>query len=161
MAGKLSLSRHGGSKAPEHHLAGQCRRGAYGLPNKSIVSVTKCTLPSPIRRFTPPGWWLRADIVKFRFVEHRPLLDVVQDAGDPSRCAAVAVRPGFRPLVAIGQRALLLVVHVQRQADLLKMVRALQPPGRFPRSLHRRQQQRDQDANDGDNHEQLHERKTV
>ena len=38
---------------------------------------------------------------------------------------------------------------VNRDADLLEMVRALQSPRRFTRRLHGRQEQRHQDPNDG------------
>ena len=51
------------------------------------------------------------------------------------------------------------VVVMQRQADLLEIIAALQLPGRLPGRLDRRQQQRDQDADDGDYHQQFNERK--
>jgi len=44
---------------------------------------------------------------------------------------------------------------VQGQADLLEVVDALRPPGRLACGLDRRQQQRDQDGDDGDDHQQL------
>jgi len=46
-------------------------------------------------------------------------------------------------------------------ADLVKIIDALRPPGRFARRLNRRQQQRNQDADDRDHDEQLDEGKTV
>jgi hypothetical protein len=45
---------------------------------------------------------------------------------------------------------------VYRDADLLQIVHALRSPGRFASRLHRRQQKRNEDANDGDNDKQLH-----
>jgi hypothetical protein len=46
-----------------------------------------------------------------------------------------------------------------RKGLLLQVILALHQPGRFPRRLHRRQQQRDQYADDCNNHKQLDERK--
>jgi hypothetical protein len=37
-----------------------------------------------------------------------------------------------------------------RQPELLQIVGTLRAPSRFPRRLHRRQQQRNQNADDGD-----------
>ena len=48
---------------------------------------------------------------------------------------------------------------MQRQADLLEVIGALGPPGRLPRRLDRRQQQGNQDADDGDHHQKLDQRK--
>ena len=48
------------------------------------------------------------------------------------------------------------MVIVHRQADLLEIVGALHPPRRLPGRLHRRQQQRNEDPDDGDHHQQLH-----
>ena len=50
------------------------------------------------------------------------------------------------------------VVVVRGQGDLLEIVRALHPPRRLAGRLHGGQQQCDQDADDGDDHEQLDER---
>jgi hypothetical protein len=47
---------------------------------------------------------------------------------------------------------------VQRQPDLLEVVRALCAARRFARLLDGRQQERDEHSNDGDDHEQLDER---
>jgi hypothetical protein len=52
------------------------------------------------------------------------------------------------------------VVILERQADLLEIVRALHPPRRLACLLHCRQQQGDQHANNGNHHQQLHQRKT-
>ena len=46
-------------------------------------------------------------------------------------------------------------------ADLLKIVLTGGPPGRFAGRLHRRQQERNQRADDSDYHQQLYKRKTV
>ena len=51
---------------------------------------------------------------------------------------------------------LLIVVH--RQRHLLQIVEALHPPGRFAGRLHRRQEQCHQHADDGNDHQQLHQR---
>src|SRR4051812_14050748 len=51
------------------------------------------------------------------------------------------------------------VVVVHRDAELLQVVRALGPAGGFARGLNRRQQERDQNADDCDYDEQLDERK--
>jgi hypothetical protein len=51
------------------------------------------------------------------------------------------------------------VVVVHRQADLLQVVGALHPVGRLPDLLHGRQEQPDQDRDDGDDHQELNERK--
>jgi hypothetical protein len=50
-----------------------------------------------------------------------------------------------------------IVVVVQREADLFEVVLALRAPCGFPRLLHGRQQQRDQDRNDRDDDEQFDE----
>ena len=47
------------------------------------------------------------------------------------------------------------VMILPRQADLFQIVLALRDPGRFPRRLNGRQQQRDQNADDGDDDQQL------
>jgi hypothetical protein len=44
---------------------------------------------------------------------------------------------------------------VGRQRNLLQVIRALGPPGRLPGRLHRRQEQRDQDTDDGNHHQQF------
>ena len=41
------------------------------------------------------------------------------------------------------------------QAELLEVVLALRPPGRFSRRLHGRQQQPDEDADDRDDHQEF------
>jgi hypothetical protein len=51
------------------------------------------------------------------------------------------------------------VVHSQR--DVLQVVGALHPPSRFTRGLNRWQQQRYQDADDGDDDKQFHQRETL
>jgi hypothetical protein len=47
------------------------------------------------------------------------------------------------------------------QTNLSHVVAATHPSGRFARGLNGRQQQADQNADDGDDHEQLHERKST
>jgi hypothetical protein len=46
-------------------------------------------------------------------------------------------------------------------SDLLEVVRAMRAAGRFSGRLNRRQQQSHQDPDDGDNDQQLHQRKTA
>ena len=48
-----------------------------------------------------------------------------------------------------------LVIHAG-QGELLEVVLALQSPGRLPRRLHGRKQQRDQDADDRDNDQKFY-----
>jgi hypothetical protein len=53
------------------------------------------------------------------------------------------------------------MVVLKRKPDLLHVVGALRPPSRFSGGLHRWKQKRDQDADDGDNNQQLHQGKTM
>lgn len=50
---------------------------------------------------------------------------------------------------------------LERETDLLEVVRALSAASRFSCSLYCGEQQRDQDADDGDDHEQLDEREAA
>jgi hypothetical protein len=52
------------------------------------------------------------------------------------------------------------VMLVQRQAHLLQIVLALRPPRGFASRLHRRQEQGDQHADNGDHDQQLHQRES-
>src|SRR5262249_26176611 len=61
----------------------------------------------------------------------------------------------------IGQRLEYIMVILQSQADLLEMVAALHAAGCFAGSLHCRQQQGDEHADDGDHHQQLHQGKST
>ena len=63
---------------------------------------------------------------------------------------------GVRTIQSDWQHAETVVIIVQRQAELLQVIGALDPPGRFPRRL---QQQRNQIGNDGDHHQKLHQGK--
>ena len=47
------------------------------------------------------------------------------------------------------------MIVVQRQVKLFEIVGTLRAAGRFPGGLHCRQEQRDEDADDGDHHKQL------
>ncbi len=53
------------------------------------------------------------------------------------------------------ERAIDVVIVVHRQANLLQVVAALHSPRRFARRLHRWQQQGDQNADDGNNNQEL------
>jgi hypothetical protein len=58
------------------------------------------------------------------------------------------------------KRLMDIVIEVEGEAELLPVVAALDPPRRLTGRLNGRQQQGDQDANDGDHHEQLDERES-
>ncbi len=59
------------------------------------------------------------------------------------------VSPGaMREMGAVGAQ-----IIVQCQSHLLQIVAALHAPRRLPRQLHRRQQQGNQNADDGDHHQ--------
>jgi hypothetical protein len=53
------------------------------------------------------------------------------------------------------------VVTLNANAELPKIILALRTPGRLACRLNGRQEQRHQDADDGNHHEQLHKGKTV
>jgi hypothetical protein len=55
-----------------------------------------------------------------------------------------------------GKSALGLVMRVRGQGELLELVAALHSSCRLPRRLHGWQQQRDQNADDRNDHEQFH-----
>ena len=56
-----------------------------------------------------------------------------------------------------GEAADRVVVVMQGDAELLEVVGALDPAGGLAGLLHRRQQQGDEDADDGDHHQQFDE----
>lgn len=53
------------------------------------------------------------------------------------------------------------MVVVQREGDLPDLIRALHPARRLPGTLHGRQKQGNQDADDGNHHQKLYQGKTV
>jgi hypothetical protein len=53
------------------------------------------------------------------------------------------------------------MVVVQGNANLLHVVPALHSPRRLPRALHRRQEQADQNADNGDDDQEFNKRKTT
>jgi hypothetical protein len=65
-----------------------------------------------------------------------------------------------KPTPAVWKHLVGVSVIVHRDTELFELVRALHPPRRLAGRLHRRQQERDQDANDRDHHEQLDERES-
>jgi hypothetical protein len=81
------------------------------------------------------------------------LLEVGQGEGHPGPPAA--------PLDARRQAALGVVVVVHRQADLLQVVGALGAPGGLAGTLHGRQEQGDEHADDRDDHQQLDQGETA
>ncbi len=50
---------------------------------------------------------------------------------------------------------------MERQHNLLEVVGTLDPAGRRPGGLYRRQHDRDENANDGNHHKQFHKGKTT
>ena len=68
---------------------------------------------------------------------------------------AIAVEINLRPRRQCVAAAL---VVEDPQADLLEVVLALRRAGRFACGLHRREKQRDQNADDRDDHQQFNER---
>ena len=54
-----------------------------------------------------------------------------------------------------------IVVQLEGQADLPQIVAAMRSPGRFPRALHRRHEQGNEDADDRHDYQQLDERKRL
>jgi hypothetical protein len=74
----------------------------------------------------------------------RPLPVVEHSAGDAREELAVSI-----------------AIEVQGQRKLPQIVRTPRAPGRFARGLDRRQQQRDQYADDGDQGQDLDERETM
>lgn len=92
-------------------------------------------------------------------VVERLLFDERQNPGapGPSRVPLeVRLAAGIEAQPADRQRLVHVVVHVQTQAELLQVIGARHPPRRFPRGLHGRQQQRDEDADDRDHHQQFY-----
>ena len=82
--------------------------------------------------------------------------DVVEEAARLERTVAAGrVAHEFQPPAARGKPVDRLFVVQRGEADLLEVVGALREPGRLAGRLHRRQQQRDQDADDRDDHQQL------
>ena len=73
-------------------------------------------------------------------------------------CSKAAIRPMIRQRSGRGQAFLRRFVVVQREADLLDVIRATDPPGRLAGLLDSGQQERDQDPDNGNDHQQLDER---
>jgi hypothetical protein len=94
------------------------------------------------------------------------LLEVGKDVVNPStRLASVSsevhiARPTLSPAARRKPARGALVLEAA-QSELLKVVLTLPDPRCFPRRLHRRQQQRGQDADDRDDDQKLDEGKTV
>ena len=94
------------------------------------------------------------------------LFHVGQNIEDPAaRLLAVESPIGISdPILApaAGRKETLGLFVVQAsERKLFEIVGALQTPGRLTRRLHSRQQQRDQDADDRNDHEQFDQGKTV
>ena len=80
---------------------------------------------------------------------------LLHERKDPDGPGGVLVRSRIR------QRAVRLMVSVKRQPQLLEIVRAVDAPAALSRRLHRREQQGDEYGDDGNHHQQLHERNPV
>ena len=87
----------------------------------------------------------------------------IRIASEGSKLGLTEVRRGMIPGAGgtHGEGALLVVVIVQRQAELVEVVGALGPVGRLAHLLNRGEQQRDQHRDDGDDHQQLNERESL
>ena len=77
------------------------------------------------------------------------------------RPAGIDRGPGVTGAFAERQDEVDVVVVVQGEADLLEVIDALRSAGGLAGGLHGRQEQRDEHANDCDDHEQLDERKSA
>ena len=73
--------------------------------------------------------------------------------GKTSAPTQLVLRDSSRRKLAVGA-----VIIVQRRRKLLGLVMTLRAPGGLASRLHRRQQKRDQNADDGNDHEQLDQR---
>ncbi len=69
--------------------------------------------------------------------------------------------PGVIPAVEGGQFAIGIVEVVGRQAELLEVVGTLGPVGGLAHLLHGRQQQGNQDADNGNHHQQFNQREAA
>jgi hypothetical protein len=111
--------------------------------------VARCEWSREIEFFVP------GHLLQEREHQHAPGRSVV-------RALWIIFAPGGTgraPLdnVAGREHAVRRVVVVQRQGQLPELVAALQAACGFAGALHRRQQQGNEDADDGDDHEQFHE----
>jgi hypothetical protein len=93
-------------------------------------------------------------------LEDRPAFKIRHD-GDVQGIPAAIDRPRQEQIVVhrLARREALVsrFVVVQRDADLSQVVYALRPASGFSRSLDGRQHQADQDADDGDHHQEFHQ----
>src|SRR5262249_6518175 len=87
-------------------------------------------------------------------VPQRGLIEVGQHHYDAAHFVVVVGPARLRRQRGVGR-----FIVVDRQPQLLQVVLTLRSPRGFPRLLHGRQQQRDQDRNDGDHHQKFDERK--
>ena len=78
--------------------------------------------------------------------------------GPPPPCRCVFFR---RRAASVGERGEGRVIVVRCQGQLLQIVGALHPPGRLSCRLHGGQQQRDEHADDCDDHQHLNEREST
>ena len=100
--------------------------------------------------------------VEIQGVEERRLLEVVQHPSVRRPVIVVERRRADIPVEEVRQgprreAAIRLVVIVQRQADLLEVVGALESPCRLAGRLHRGEQQRDQHRDDRDGDQELNQ----
>ena len=98
----------------------------------------------------------RTFTVEVELVVDVSLFDVGQDSHEPGETVSTRLRGQS----AWWKHAVGVFIIMNRQADLLEIVLALQPSRRLARRLHGRQQQGDENADDGDDHQKLNECKT-
>ncbi len=85
-------------------------------------------------------------------------VDILRSPVRPIAVARHQVGVGSRP---DRERPEGIVVTVQRESNLLQIVRTLASPCRLASGLYRRQKQSDQDADDGNDHQEFDQRKAV
>ena len=106
---------------------------------------------------------------RFLAVSQLGLMTVVFGVGTPDALLAgltLLIGHAHRSAIRHGEvpGELIVVVvrpHLQSERDLFQVVHALRSASRFPSRLYRRQQQRDQYADDGDHDQELYQRKTL
>ena len=113
----------------------------------------------------PAGQDVLPGIIEIPRRRQGPLLDLGQDQHEQRNVAVLGrIRLAGRrgPIESAGgKHAVRIVIVLRRQGELLQVVDATGPPGRLAGRLDRRQQQRDQDADNGNHHQQFDQRKRL
>jgi len=122
-----------------------------------IARAKKRRDPRPPRRvvFEQPDPPIRVEVEVDR-IERRRVVHLSEDLGKRRVNQPKAVDTAPNPTRR--QDPVGVVIVMQRQADLLEVVRTSRPARRFPRRLHRREQQCGQNADNRDHHQQLDQR---